>query len=170
MIPRDEIDVYDEICNFPGAGASYCGCEIRRTGGPMKTALKAVACTALLSIAAALPAFAEKPAKILLQIKPGFNPSNVPYQKQAEVTVNGKSIGGRFIITQGSAPAEKDLNLHKLNPGDTVTVNATLTDTNGSNPASCSQAFPVASQDSLACGPIEVFYNPTDNTCAILCN
>ncbi|MBX4189474.1 hypothetical protein KW785_02665 [Candidatus Parcubacteria bacterium] len=125
----------------------------------------------LVGSAIATLAYAEMPQSILLQIKPGYNPDNIIYEREAEVFVNDKRVGGHFTITDDfSQYEEKMLKLHKLMQGDLLKVDATFTDPDGGDAVSCTRTWTAIAEDNIGCGPIEVNYHPYDNSCSLICN
>ncbi|MBX4212159.1 hypothetical protein KW787_01740 [Candidatus Pacearchaeota archaeon] len=127
----------------------------------------AIAVVLLLSVSFVL----ATSSGILLQIKPRPVFTNASFEKEATVEFNGKHIGGHFVITENlSSTITRHVNLHNLDIGDNLSVDATLSNLDGSDAISCSATFPVRSENNLGCGPIEVFYLADTDSCSILCN
>ena len=113
--------------------------------------------------------YAEMPQHMLLQIEPGYNPDHIVYEKIETVSFNGKRVQ-TGTITDSGGTINKEVKLHKLAPGDTLTVDASFQNTDGSDKISCSRTWTAVSQDNIACSPIEVGYQAANNTCVLVCN
>jgi len=115
-------------------------------------------------------ASATAPKQITLQVEPGSNPNRVNYDKIADITVNGTNIGEKVEITQNSTPQTRDLSLHELQTGETITVDAIFSNRDTSHAVTCSRSWPVVSENSIGCGPIEASYQAITDTCVLTCN
>ncbi|MBX4196018.1 hypothetical protein KW805_00315 [Candidatus Pacearchaeota archaeon] len=133
--------------------------------------LKKITITTIIGILLGTALAVATSSGILLQIKPRPVFTNGSFEKEATVEFNGKHIGGHFVITENlSSTITRHVNLHNLNVGDNLTVDATLSNLDGSDLISCTQTFPVFGENNLRCGPIEVFYLADTDSCSILCN
>jgi len=110
------------------------------------------------------------PVGLLLQVKPGFNPQGVVYQKTAVVSVDGTPLPTVFEISQSSGPANGRIDVDGLDTGDTLVVSATFTDRTGAAPVTCEASYVAVAPHSLGCSPIEVFYQAVDCSCILVCN
>jgi|GEM_PF-6816502 len=106
-------------------------------------------------------------SQILIQVEPGANPNNVTYQKSATVQFNGTTVG-TFSIDQ-SHTDQKVVDL-KLNTGNTLKVDTTFSNPDGSNQIMCTRTWTAVAPNSIGCGPIEAAYQPATNSCTMVCN
>jgi hypothetical protein len=135
----------------------------------MQTLYKRSLIVSAVLFSIAFAAAAQAPASILLQVKPGFNPAGVTYEKHAVVMFDGKKVE-RTVINQSSATVTTEEKLHKLSTGDTLAVDATFSNRDGSDAISCSRSWQAIGEGTIGCGPIEVGYQAFDDTCVIVCN
>ena len=109
--------------------------------------------------------------EILVQAEPGYNPDGIAYRVFGPISLSADEQNVFRITNNGGS--QQCMTFPDIPVGGTLTVDASFAPKHakdGGVSVSCSRSYTVVSPGSIACGPIEVVYQPYNNTCVIVCN